>query len=271
METVTLNNGIEMPILGLGTMRVKNLREVIPEAIAAGYRLIDTAANLEAVPMKRRLHKMLTALVTGMALLLPGLAEADQFAGLTPGAEDTSILIAYFSWANSTAIEEPERFHVDAMTSASAVVPGNTGLVAQRVQQATGGDLFEIATTALYSSDYDTCLEEGSDQLGADVRPELRYQLKDLDKYDVVFLGFPNWWYSLPRAIRSFLDAYDLSGKTVIPFVTHGTGGLSGTVRELTACLPDSAILDSYHTISTRLPDCLPEVDEWIEGLGLAQ
>ncbi len=94
------------------------------------------------------------------------------------------------------------------------------------IQQKVGGDLFSIVVSEPYSSDYDECLDRAADEKAANVRPELSNRIDNMEDYDVVFLGFPNWWYTAPMGIFSFIEEYDFSGKTVVPFCAHGTGWL---------------------------------------------
>ena len=104
-------------------------------------------------------------------------------------------------------------------------VLGNTRNLAHQVQELTGGDLFEIETVKAYPEKYRSCTEYAKKEKEADARPALKSKVKDMDAYDVVYVGFPNWWGTAPMAIWSFLEGYDLTGKTVIPFCTHGGGG----------------------------------------------
>lgn len=91
----------------------------------------------------------------------------------------------------------------------------------------------------------------------------------NLDDYNVIFPGFPDWWYTIPVAIDSFVAEHDLFGKTVIPFVSHGTGGLAGTIRDLTAILPDDCtLLQSYDVYEDDIPSAQDEVNAWLEVLG---
>lgn len=90
-----------------------------------------------------------------------------------------------------------------------------------------------------YSSDYDQCLDRAADEKAQNARPALVNPVEDMSRYDVVFLGFPNWWYTAPMAVHTFLEEYDFSGKTIVSFVTHGTGGLASTIEDITADLPE--------------------------------
>ena len=93
-----------------------------------------------------------------------------------------------------------------------------------------------------------------------------------MEQYDTIFLGFPNWWYTVPMAIHSFLDEYDFSGKTIIPFVTHGTGGLASTINDIKADLPDSVIVkEAVGVYRPEVDESRPKVEEWLDGLGYTE
>lgn len=180
------------------------------------------------------------------------------------------ILIAYFTWAENTQVENPDGVDVDATTSASVLLPGNTAKLAGWIQQYVGGDLFSIVVTQPYSSDYDECLDRAADEKAANARPELANHIDNMDDYDVVFLGFPNWWYTAPMAIFSFIEEYDFSGKTIIPFCTHGTGGLASSIEDITAALPDLAdVLEPIGVYRQDVDSAQPVINEWLDSLGL--
>lgn len=184
-------------------------------------------------------------------------------------SDDSNILIAYFTWAENTQVENPETIDVDASTLASVLLPGNAAMIAGWIQERTGGDLFSIVVTEPYSSDYDECLERAADEKAENARPELINHVENMENYDIVFLGFPNWWYTAPMAIHSFLEEYDFSGKTVIPFVTHGTSGLASIVEDVTANLPDSTtILEPIGVYHPEVAASQPAINEWLDNLG---
>lgn len=188
----------------------------------------------------------------------------------TPEPKTPRILIAYFTWADNTVVEDPNAVDVDASTSASVLAPGNAAKIAAWIQQEVGGDLHSIVVTDPYSSDYDECLDRAADEKADNARPALATHVSNMEDYDIVFLGFPNWWYTLPMPVLSFVDEYDFSGKTIVPFCTHGTGGLSSTIRDLTAALPDDVtILDAIGVYRPDVDSSRPNVQEWIEGLNL--
>ncbi len=111
----------------------------------------------------------------------------------TDEEEHSRILIAYFTWAENTYVENPEAVDVDATTSASVLPPGNAAKMAGWIQEEVGGDLFSIVVTQPYSSDYDECLDRAADEKADNARPELLNHVENMEDYDIVFLGFPNW------------------------------------------------------------------------------
>lgn len=211
--------------------------------------------------------------------------------GVSSGnAEETSpssgILIAYFTWAENTVVEDEaaslqsaldhysrmgdSASGADAVSSASLLLPGNTAVMAGYIHAAVGGDLFSILVEEPYPSNYEECLDRAADELDDEARPALKSHVEHMEQYDTVFLGMPNWWYSCPMAVKSFVEAYDFSGKTVIPFVSHGTGGISGSVRDMRVCLPkDCTVLDPIGVYRQNILSCQPEIEAWIEELKL--
>ena len=176
-----------------------------------------------------------------------------------------NILIAYFTWAENAVLEED----VDVVTSPSVVVPGNVQQLATWVQEETGGDIFSIRVTDPYPSDWDACLERANEERGSDVRPELQDNVENIDQYDTVFLGYPNWWYGVPMALLSFLEQNDLSGKDVYLFCSHGTGGLANSVEQIAEASPEAIISDSifdcYEEEAASFED---EIRSWVNDLG---
>lgn len=179
------------------------------------------------------------------------------------------ILIAYFTWSDNTVVENPDSIDVDAETSASVLSPGNAELIANWIAEETGGDLFSIKTQNKYSSDYDECLNQARKERDNNERPALVERVNNIDDYDVIFLGFPNWWYTCPMAVFTFVESYDLSGKTIIPFCTHGTGGLSRTIRDLKKLLPDNCeVLEPIGVYRPEVKNSKNKVLDWLRKLG---
>lgn len=198
-------------------------------------------------------------------------------------------LIAYFTWADNTVVTDEEAAvqsalshyesigdsaeyeGTDAVSSASVIAPGNTAQLAQWIAQETGGDLFSIQVSEPYPSDYDECMERASNELAEDARPALATHVENMEEYDTVFLGYPNWWADCPMAVLSFIEEYDFSGKTVVLFCSHGTGGVGRSVQTITAALPEDCTVtdDVLGVYRPDVPGAQSEVQDWISRIGM--
>ena len=187
----------------------------------------------------------------------------------SPEAVESSVLIAYFSWAENAVLEEG----VDAMTSPSVSEPENVQQLAGWIQEETGGELFSIQVTDPYPSDWGACLERANEERGQDARPALvEPQVDNLEQYDTVFLGYPNWWYGVPMALLTFLEENDLSGKDVYLFCSHGTGGLARSVEIITEAVPEANISDNiFDCYEEDAPASQGDIQAWVGELGFSQ
>lgn len=182
---------------------------------------------------------------------------------------DAKILTVYFTM--------PETDGIDAVSGASRIVEngdvvGNTQFVAQQIQDTAGGDLFQIETTKTYPGDHDALVDEASQEQDEDARPELSSEIDNFDQYDVVFVGYPNWWGDMPQAMYTFFDTYDFSGKTIIPFVTHGGSGFSDTISSIETLEPDAEVVSSGLSIARDdVADAGGDIKTWVEDLGFAK
>lgn len=178
---------------------------------------------------------------------------------------DNKILIAYFTAAENSG--------VDAVASASYSMVngepvGRLRAIANMIQTETGGELFSIRTSVVYPADGGELIDYAAEEQREDARPELTSHIADLDKYDTIFVGYPNWWADLPQVMYSFFDEYDFSGKTIIPFNVHNGSRLSGTVGTIAELEPNANVITDAFTISERnVPKAVAEVKEWLDGL----
>lgn len=196
-----------------------------------------------------------------------GTAEAES----SEAAAQSSLLVAYFSYAENAALPDD----VDASASASiqpwnGALTGNTGVVADMIAQATGADLFSIRTVEQYPDTYDATIDQGQQEQSEGARPELATHLENLDSYDTIFLGFPNWWGDMPMAVYTFLDEVDLSGKTVIPFVTSGGSGFSNTISTIQQMEPQATVQEGLSIGASSATGAQQQVESWLSELGLA-
>lgn len=179
---------------------------------------------------------------------------------------DKKILIAYFSM--------PETDGVDASSGASRIVTdgklqGNTEYVASLIRQATKGELFGIRTVQQYPGTHKELIDYAKKENESGARPKLISEIKHLDNYDVIFIGFPNWWYDMPMPLYTFFDMYDFSGKTIVPFCTHGGSRFSQAIQSITELEKGADIADGYSVSRDNLDEAKDEVIKWIQKIGI--
>ncbi|BBF41564.1 flavodoxin [Lachnospiraceae bacterium KM106-2] len=202
--------------------------------------------------------------------------ETDEDTSIKENKErNKSVLIAYFSRIGNIDSE----YKVDATSSASVVIAGdsmlgNTEYMARLIQAEISGDLHFIETKEKYSSHYDSTDNNKLDvqtniEHRENARPELVGEISNMEDYDVVFLGFPNWWNDFPMAVYSFLDEYDLSGKKVYLFNTSGGGGAANTLKTIQELEPNADINENILTVSHFDFDNFDEDDvkDWMEEI----
>ncbi len=155
-------------------------------------------------------------------------------------------LIAYFSWS------------------------GNTRGIAKNIKERIYADIVELTPVEPYSSDYNTVLMEAQEDQHRQARPELNEQIDNMEQYDTILLGYPNWWASIPMPIATFLESYDFSGKTIIPFCSHGGGRFGQSLTAIAKLAPDSVIgegLSVHYSGGSTLDD---DISEWLDKNGIS-
>lgn len=176
------------------------------------------------------------------------------------------ILIAYFAVA--------ENSEVDAVASASVVTidgeaMGITAALANMIADETGGDLFSIQTSVDYPADINDVINFAAEEQDSNARPELTTHIENLEDYDTIFVGYPNWWYDMPMVMYSFFDEYDFSGKTIIPFNSHNGSGFSDTINTIQELEPDATVITDGFTVRfSDAADAQEDVSQWLDGLG---
>lgn len=144
---------------------------------------------------------------------------------------------------------------------------GNTETVANYIHEEIGGDIVKLETVQTYPEDYDELVDYAREEQRDNARPELETTIENIEQYDTIFLGYPNWWGDMPMPIYSFLDQYDLSNKTIAPFITHGGSGLSGTPANIANEEPDAVVTEGLAINGDDVDDCQDEVNEWLNEL----
>ncbi|WP_312095032.1 flavodoxin [Niallia sp.] len=186
----------------------------------------------------------------------------------TPVERDVNrTLIVYFSM--------PETAGTDALAGASRVVTdgevlGNTQQIAYWIEEEIGANIFQITTVDEYPGDHDELVAQGEAENESNFRPEILSHIENLDDYDTILFGYPVWVYDLPSVIYSFLDDTDFSGKTIIPFSTHGGSQFTNTRETIVELEPDAIVeVDNGLTISRNdVPESQQEVLDWLSEIG---
>lgn len=141
---------------------------------------------------------------------------------------------------------------------------GNTEKVAAQIAALTGGTLFKIEQQTPYSDDYQTCTAEAKRDLQSGARPALVARPKALDQYDEIYLGYPNYWGTMPMAVYTFLEQGDFSGKTIHPFCTHEGSGLSSTERDIQNAAPGAQVARGLSIVGSRVDRAEADVRRWL-------
>lgn len=164
-----------------------------------------------------------------------------------------NILTAFFSLSGET--------YADGATI--NLEKGFTHTASEYIQEAAGGDLFHIEQVREYSSDHFEMIEEAKSELQADERPELKSFIDDISSYDTVFLGYPNWWNTLPMPVVTFLTHYDWSGKKIIPFCTSGGGGFGKSVDAIRKYCPGADVTEGLTIPGTQVETSKQKIKDW--------
>ena len=141
---------------------------------------------------------------------------------------------------------------------------GNTEKIADMIAEITGADLFKIEQKVPYAADYNTCIEEAKKDLQTKARPELVSMPENLDRYDEIYLGYPNYWGTMPMAVYTFLESYNFTGKKIHPFCTHEGSGLSSTERDIKKAAQGADVSKGLSIYGSRVDDAKNIVKEWV-------
>jgi len=153
------------------------------------------------------------------------------------------ILIIYYSWS------------------------GNTRKIAHIIQKEVGGDMVEIIPENPYPSSYNATVEQAKKEIKMDYKPPIKTKIEDIEKYDIIFVGTPNWWSTIAPPVVTFLTQHNLSGKTIIPFITHGGGGQGRVVSDIKRLCPESKVLEPLSIYEGGSTDLREKILEWLKKL----
>ena len=198
-----------------------------------------------------------------------GIADNNTSASTASGGNNSTenteggskMLVAYFSLAG-------EQYGV------GVIEEGNTSIIAHMIAEQTGADLFEIKAVNPYPISHSELLDVSRKEMSDKARPEIADTVDNMDDYDTVFIGYPNWWGDMPMIVYNFLESYDLSGKTIVPFCTHGGSGLSGTERTI-GNITGGTMADGFAIAGTTAQNdrdtAKSKVTEWLREGGFVE
>ena len=218
----------------------------------------DTVTEETKADASENIEKDVTEIIEAVAEETEISTEIEESSG--------NILVCYFSF--------PETDSTDASSGASRVVidsemKGAMQYMAEIIADTCGGDLFRIETVQQYPGEHEPLVDLAADEKAESARPELSTHIENLDDYDTIFIGYPNWWADMPMPLYTFLEEYDFSGKTVIPFNSHGGSRFSNTIETIVSYEPNATVVKDSFTVSREdVADVADDLSEWVHGLG---
>jgi len=178
----------------------------------------------------------------------------------TPSGTDAKTLVVYFSVPdnrdNSYVEVNGERL-------------GNTQYMAYVIQENTGADIFRILPKTPYPTDHDELLRVAQNEIRTHARPEIEGTIENFDSYDTVFVGYPNWNSDMPYILYTFFETYDFSGKTIVPFNTHGGSGFSRTRETIAKLQPNATVQEGKSISRNDIAGAAPEIVDWLDQIGM--
>ncbi|MCE1197228.1 NAD(P)H-dependent oxidoreductase [bacterium] len=175
--------------------------------------------------------------------------------------KEHKILIAFYSRSGSNYVGGTI---VDLKT-------GNTEVAAGMIEDVAGGDLFKIDPVRAYPDDYMRTTEIAKKELKENARPALKESLANIDDYDTVILGYPNWWGTMPMVVRTFLESKDFSGKTILPFCTHEGSGMGHSESDIKRLCPGAAVLSGLSILGGNVRRAEGDIARWLSDKGIIE
>ena len=180
----------------------------------------------------------------------------------TPSNTNGKNLVVYFSMPDNV---DDSTVVIDGETL------GNTQYMAYVIQETVGADIFRIEPETPYPTDHDKLVDLAKEEQNDNARPKIKDMIENFDTYENIFVGYPNWWGDMPMILYSFFDEYDFSGKTIIPFNTHGGSGFSDTISTIKELEPNAEVLDGKSISRNDIQDAEQEIVDWVNFLDLKQ
>lgn len=167
------------------------------------------------------------------------------FMSMTMHAQN-KILIAYYSWG------------------------GNTRNMAEQIKKYTNADILEIVPTAAYPRDYNACVDQAKKEINSNFKPSLKAIQINVETYDTIIIGSPNWWSTIAPPVASFLSSYNFSGKKILPFITHGGSRMGKSVEDIKRLCPTATILNGLPIMGRSVNSAGTEIQKWLRDNGIS-
>ncbi len=213
---------------------------------------------------RREVLKMSAAAVAA-GLLAPLLHSLPAKAATDAGRS----LVAYFSMPETDKPGNMTREEENSTVVVDGKVLGNTQYVAELIQQMTGSDIFRILPQKPYPVNHRALVDLAKEEQEQNARPAIANSIVAPESYGTIFIGYPNWWADMPMIMYTFLEQYDFSGMTIIPFCTHGGSGLSGTVSSIQKKQPQAKVVRTAFCLSrSRMEEAPESVAKWLKKIG---
>ena len=184
--------------------------------------------------------------------------------------QEARSLVVYFSMPETDDAENMTEEEDNSVVVMDGEVLGNTQYMANVIAEHTDSDIFRIEPETPYPTDHETLVDIASEEREENARPAIDGNIGNLDDYDVIYVGYPIWWSDMPMILYTFFDEYDLSGKTIVPFGTHGGSGFAGTIDAIAELEPNANVIEDGLTISRDdIEDAESDIIAWVENIGL--
>lgn len=248
-----------------------SMKIMIPFLMIAG--LLTGCGSQESIDTTAETTQATEAVTTAAVTEKETQAETEKSAEMSEPTEETKSensdnksLVVYFTPAENSG--------TDAISSATVTKwngedMGAAQVLANMIHQHTDSDLFSIRTTAEYPLEYNDLADYAKSEQDNGVLPELTTHIEDIGQYDTIFVVYPAWWYTMPQAVYSFFDEYDLSGKTIVPCATHAGSRLAGAPSTIEKLEPNATVIsDGFSVPASDVAGAENDVTEWLDQLG---
>ena len=186
----------------------------------------------------------------------------------TAQVSDSNTLVVYFSLPETTNPDNMTKEEDNSVVVINGEVLGNTQYMAYVIQQNTGADIFRIEPEIPYTTNHSDLVDLAKEEQNENARPAISGSIENFEDYDTVFIGYPIWWSDLPMIMYTFFDTYDFSGKTIVPFSTHGGSSFAGTPATIAELEPGATIDDGMTISRNDIQDAEPDIVSWLENAG---